>query len=167
MQQQVLYWYHFHNQLFHLLPFSSLSSQVNFNVFVGIAFPFSNAHNHIKFSLSLFSFSLHPILLSVLSFGVFLILCVESGLNLLWCNVKRKDQSPSWGIEYIIVAWLHNWYGCLFKFMLLFHANYHSLFPFFFFITTQKQCSQCTITFQCFTYHLGSWISNIVIYLFH
>ena len=31
-----------------------------------------------------------------------------------------------------------------------------------FFITTQTQCSQCSISFQWFTYHSCSWISNFV-----
>ena len=42
-----------------------------------------------------------------------------------------------------------------------------SYFLLFFFITTQIQFFQCTITFQCFTYHLCSFCSNVVTYLFH
>ena len=44
---------------------------------------------------------------------------------------------------------------------------YHFPLLFFFLITLQIRFSQCTITFQGFNYHLCSFISNLVIYLFH
>ena len=50
----------------------------------------------------------------------------------------------------------------LFFFSLLFILISFSLL----FITFQIQCSQCTIEFQSFTYHICSWIPNVAIFSF-
>ena len=59
-------------------------------------------------------------------------------------------------IYFIYISFSLSLYFCFFLF--LFYS---------FFITSQIQCSQCTITFQSLTYHLCSFISNILPYLFH
>ena len=50
---------------------------------------------------------------------------------------------------------------------IIFHILFNNILFLLFFITIQMQCCQCTITFQSFTYHLCSFWSNIVIYLYH
>jgi len=72
-------------------------------------------------------------------------------------------------IKYQILSWFHHWCSCLFMFYIVLFSIHYSImiYCFFFFITSQIQFSQCTVTFHCFTYHPSSFCSNSVIYLFH
>ena len=81
------------------------------------------------------------------------------------CSFYSNTVTYLFNLFFIFIIIIHYFTPHFFLFFVSFH-NYFFYFSFFL-ITTQIQCSQCTITFQSFTYHLGSFCSNKFIYLFH